>query len=331
MTTLGHKVSVIPSLVISVTPRCDMNCVYCPPSGEDIVPCKSLCNERTILELITIAKERGVEMVRLTGGEPLLLPKRTRTLLEEGTKHRFRRLVLNTNGTQLLHNLNWLSEYAGMFECKVSLDSLDPSVFQQITKLDALETVVKGILCAADQGIEVVINCVISRLNIKSVFDVIDFCDIHSFNLKLFDISDFGRTFRDRWLAYYQPIDDLIVEIERRYRRNPDERLIGGRGRKMASFTLNSGAKLLIINHHGRMTSNLLYSDDCLSCANFPCASGRLCITLRSDGLLSVCRLRPDLGVDVSELSAEEIASHFTGMMETFQCLHFEEANRIGG
>ncbi len=308
-----------------------MDCIYCPPYGENILACDSLCKERTVLELVNIAKQRGVEMVRLTGGEPLVLPQRTRMLLEQGTKHHFRRLVLNTNGTRLLSNLDWLANYAGMFECKVSLDSLNPSVFYQVTKSDALGTVVDGILGAVDRGIKVAINCVVSRLNIETVFDVVEFCDAHMFDLKLFDISDFGQTFRERWLAYYQPIDDLIIETEHRYRRNPDERLMGGRGRKMASFSLKSGAKLLVINHHGRTSSDLHYSDACLSCEYHPCASGSLCITLRSDGLLSVCRLRPDLGVDVSDLSAEDIATHFDGMMETYKFLHFEGTKRIGG
>lgn len=147
----------------SLTDHCDMACVYCmPEQGErehGLRP--ELLTEEEIVRLVRVMKPLGVRRVRLTGGEPLLrkgLPDLLRGLREEGLDDIF----LTTNASRLEALAHPLKE-AGLRGVNISIDSLDPARFAQITRGAVLDQVLRGIDEALDAGLEVKTNTVVLR------------------------------------------------------------------------------------------------------------------------------------------------------------------------
>lgn len=156
----GRRVA---NLRISVTDRCDLRCFYCIPEDIEWLPRKALMSFEEIERVARLAVGAGVRRIRLTGGEPLLrrdLPVLVEKLagipgLED--------LALTTNATQLGRLARPLAE-AGLDRVNVSLDSLDPGTFRELTRRDALVQVLRGIDAADAAGLRPIsINCVVIR------------------------------------------------------------------------------------------------------------------------------------------------------------------------
>lgn len=130
---------------LSVTDRCNYRCTYCMPAeGLRVLGKYDLL---TFEELTLIAKvlvEEGIQKIRLTGGEPLLrnelhvLAKKIRGL--DGLKE----LCLTTNGHMLADQIEKLAD-AGVNRVNVSIDSLNPDKFKQITRGGTLHVVMDGL------------------------------------------------------------------------------------------------------------------------------------------------------------------------------------------
>ncbi len=146
---------------ISVTDRCDLACVYCRPSRADGYVEKRLGEVawRTMVAALVAA---GVRRVRITGGEPLLLPtvvERVAFVASLGVDD----LALTTNATRLARLAGPLRA-AGLRRLTVSLDSLSPERFWRITRGGRLDGVLEGLQAALDAGFdEVKTNTVVLR------------------------------------------------------------------------------------------------------------------------------------------------------------------------
>jgi cyclic pyranopterin phosphate synthase len=147
---------------ISVTDRCNLRCVYCMP--EEGVPLMSHDDILSYEEIITVVKAAaglGITKVRLTGGEPLVragLPHLVQMLADIET---IDDLSMTTNGTLLARYAAELKE-AGLRRVNVSLDTLKPDRFRQITRCGSLEDTLRGIEAARAVGLNPVkINVVV--------------------------------------------------------------------------------------------------------------------------------------------------------------------------
>ena len=133
------------SLRVSVTDRCNLRCRYCMPEDEYTwLPRETLLSFEEINRLVEIFAEFGVDKVRLTGGEPLLrrdLPALIRLLRQQASIHD---IALTTNGILLDEQAESLRD-AGLHRITVSLDTLKPDRFQQLTKRDSFDRVLHGI------------------------------------------------------------------------------------------------------------------------------------------------------------------------------------------
>jgi cyclic pyranopterin phosphate synthase len=151
----------IESLRISVTDRCDLRCFYCIPD-EDIawLPRKSLLSFEEIERLARIAVAGGVRKLRLTGGEPLLRKDLPRLVEKLARIPGLEDLALTTNATQLERLAEPLAR-AGLRRINISLDSLDPVTFHELTRRDMHAQVLRGIDAAERAGLAPIsINCV---------------------------------------------------------------------------------------------------------------------------------------------------------------------------
>jgi GTP 3',8-cyclase len=145
-------------LRVSLTDKCSLRCSYCmPPEGLDWMPTEQALTDTEVIRLITIAVERlGVEEVRFTGGEPLLR-RGLEKIVEATTQLRTAAgstpiTALTTNGIGLAKRAAALRE-AGLNRVNVSLDTLDPAKFLQITHRDRLKDVLAGLRAAAAAGL----------------------------------------------------------------------------------------------------------------------------------------------------------------------------------
>lgn len=150
-------------LRISVTDRCNFRCVYCMPKqvfGKDFrfIPHSDMLSFEEIARLARLFVARGVEKIRLTGGEPLLR-KNVERLIEQLSRLKTPEgrpidLTLTTNGSMLAKKAQTLFD-AGLKRITVSLDALDDTVFRQMNDVDfSVRDVLHGIDTALAVGFD---------------------------------------------------------------------------------------------------------------------------------------------------------------------------------
>ena len=152
-------------LRVSLTDRCNLRCTYCMPAeGLPWLPKDELLSDDEIVRLVAVAVTRlGVREVRFTGGEPLVRPG-VAALVERVTALRPRpRVSLTTNGIAL-GRLAGPLKAAGLDRVNVSLDTLDATVFRELTRRDRFADVVAGLAAADAAGLAPVqVNSVLLR------------------------------------------------------------------------------------------------------------------------------------------------------------------------
>lgn len=159
--TLGRTIDY---LRISLTDRCNLRCRYCmPPEGVEWKAHDEILSFEEIERFTTIAAQEGISKVRLTGGEPLVRPGVPahigRLLAIPGLKS----VALTTNGILLPRYAEELRAN-GLSRVNISLDSLDPEVYSEITRGGKLDDVLAGIETAFEAGFAPVkLNVVVVR------------------------------------------------------------------------------------------------------------------------------------------------------------------------
>jgi len=163
--TLGRPLR---DLRISVTDRCNFRCVYCMPkdvfdANFAFLPHAEILSFEEIARVARIFVERGVQKIRLTGGEPLLR-RNVERLVEMLAKLGDVDLTLTTNGALLAKKARSLAA-AGLKRVTVSLDSLDDATFRAMNDVDfPVAKVLEGIDAAAAAGLAPIkINMVVKR------------------------------------------------------------------------------------------------------------------------------------------------------------------------
>ncbi len=140
------------SLRLSVTDRCNLRCKYCMPEQDYVwLPRENVLTLEEMATLTGYFTDLGVDRVRLTGGEPLLrrdLPRLVHLLLQN---RRLTDIALTTNGVLLADQAEELYE-AGLHRITVSLDTLRPERFLQLTRRDEFVRVMEGIESVARAG-----------------------------------------------------------------------------------------------------------------------------------------------------------------------------------
>ncbi len=135
----------IKSVRVSVTDKCNFRCTYCMPAeGLEWLGRSEILSFEEIARLVGVLARLGVDEVRLTGGEPLVrrdLPLLVGMLARTDA---VRDLSLTTNGV-LLDRLAGPLVEAGLQRLNVSLDSLNHVRFAEITRRDALDSVLRGL------------------------------------------------------------------------------------------------------------------------------------------------------------------------------------------
>jgi cyclic pyranopterin phosphate synthase len=150
-------------LRLSVTDRCNLRCTYCMPAeGIAFAPSGDLLTRGQFVRLAQVAVDLGVRKIRVTGGEPLLRPDIVELLGEIGDIGGLEHLALTTNGVRLAGLAGPLRK-AGVHGVNISLDSLRPGRFADITRGGSLTRCLQGLDAALAVGLEVKLNVVVMR------------------------------------------------------------------------------------------------------------------------------------------------------------------------
>lgn len=202
-------------LRISVTDRCDLRCTYCMAEKMQFLPKAELL---TIEELDQVARafiQRGVQKIRITGGEPLVRKGMPELFQRLGgyIGHGLDELTLTTNGT-LLEQYADLLVACGVKRINVSLDSLRPDAFLTITRRGALDKVLRGIDAALAAGLKVKINTVaLKHDNLSELKEMISWAHSKGMDMTLIEVMPLGETGEDR-IDQYVPLPMVREQLE---------------------------------------------------------------------------------------------------------------------
>ncbi|MBR4447618.1 GTP 3',8-cyclase MoaA [Methanobrevibacter sp.] len=200
------------SLRITLTNRCNVNCLYCHHDG--MVKSKDEMTADELYTICKVAKNIGVKKIRLSGGEPLLKKDIIETVSKINSLD-FKDISMTTNGILLEKYAQDLKD-AGLNRVNVSLDTLNRKTFEFITKKDYLEDAKKGILKAVEVGLyPVKINMVIMKgINENEIEEMFEFCKEHDIVLQLIELIESENCDDDKFSAdYHYKLDDIEKEL----------------------------------------------------------------------------------------------------------------------
>ena len=211
----GRRISYVR---LSVTDRCDLRCRYCMAEKMEFLPKRDILSIEELAALSDVFIARGVNKIRLTGGEPLV--RRGIETLVEALGRRIGQgldeLTLTTNGTQLARFAPLLAGN-GVRRVNVSLDSREPERFRHITRRGDLGQVLDGIAAARAAGLRVKINMVaLKGLNEDEIGDMLAWCAGQGHDLTLIETMPLGEVEEDR-TGHYLPLDAVKRDLERRF------------------------------------------------------------------------------------------------------------------
>jgi cyclic pyranopterin phosphate synthase len=270
----------VSNLRVSLTPKCNLACIYCHREGEKC-PEEPLSTAE-IAEVLRVAAGFGIRSVKFTGGEPMLRPDLIEIIqsVPAGMES-----SITTNGT-LLAGLAADLKQAGLKRVNVSIDSLNPETYKKIAGTDRLSDVLEGIDAAIATGLTPV------KLNMVVLKGINDH-----------EIDDF--------LSYVRGNRDLVLQlIELMNFNNCDhhgdlntlETSLASRSKQIVTRRMHHRKKYCLDGAEVEVVRPLHNTEFCAYC-------NRLRVT--SDGKLKPCLLRADNHVDIRGKYGKELEDCF--------------------
>jgi cyclic pyranopterin phosphate synthase len=202
------------NLRISVTDRCNLRCTYCMPEDVTFIDKHELLSFEEIVQFVRVAAPLGIDKIRLTGGEPLMrrdLPRLVRMLMKIPG---IRDVGMTTNGILLAEHAQEFFD-AGLHRINISLDTLDPDRFRQLTRRDGLDRVLEGIQAARRAGFDPIkINAVSIRgITENEVVPLAQFARKHALHLRFIEYMPIGAESWERDKVYFA--HEIMEQLER--------------------------------------------------------------------------------------------------------------------
>lgn len=180
---------------VSVTDRCNLRCIYCmPPEGIVKKDHEDIMRYEDIAKVIKAASSLGINKIRFTGGEPLILKDIDKLIYYTGKIDSIKDIAITTNGIFLYDMVDELKKL-GLKRVNVSLDSLDKEKFRNITRGGDIDKVVKSIEKSLSVGIEEVkVNTVLMRgINDDEVEDFINLTKELPITIRFIELMPIGE------------------------------------------------------------------------------------------------------------------------------------------
>jgi cyclic pyranopterin phosphate synthase len=287
------------SLRISITNRCNVKCFYCHHDG--IVPQDYEMTSKEIERIVRVAKEIGIEKIRLSGGEPLIREDIVE-IVSKISSVGFRDISLTTNGVLLEKYAEELYK-VGLTRVNVSFDTLNPETYRFITKRNYMELAKNGIKKAVNVGLNPVkVNMVVMKgINDREIWDMFRFCRDTGAVLQLIELLKMQNCQESEFFdEYHYDMGELEDELNEISTRVKTRKFMQDRKKYFVE-----GGEIEIV----RPMDNTEFCKNCT----------RLRIT--PDGKIKPCLLRNDNLVDLIEpmrsgLSNNELKQVFLNAIE---------------
>ncbi len=205
-------------LRISLTDRCNLRCVYCMPAeGVRWQPKEELLSNDELLRIVRCAADVGFTKIRLTGGEPTLRRDLPDLVREIAANPAITDIAMTTNGVLLSRLAEPLAQ-AGLKRINVSLDTLDPDRFRQITRGGRLDLVLEGLAAAEAAGLTPVkLNAVVVRgQNEDEVAALAGLAYEHAWQVRFIEVMPFQGV-DDVAFDFLVPTAEVMARIEERW------------------------------------------------------------------------------------------------------------------
>lgn len=269
------------SLRISITSRCNLNCLYCHGEGH---PGRALeLSAAEISRIVREARDLGIGKIKITGGEPLVREDIVE-ILKSISEMKFSDISLSTNGTLLAGFACQLAD-AGLDRINISLDTLDEEKYKRITGAPLLKRVIEGIDAAIAAGLSPIkINMVVLRgVNEDEIDPMVDMVRERGLILQLIELVNLSPpgVFRQ----FHASLDKIEESLERRA------------SRVWVRKEMQARRKYLVDGAEVEVVRPMHNSEFCAYCTR---------LRLTADGWLKPCLLREDNLVDVLTLSQNE-------------------------
>ena len=270
----------VTNLRMSLTPQCNLSCIYCHREGEKR-PGKQISSGE-IAEILRTAAHFGIQSVKFTGGEPLLRPDLVEII---GSVPSGIESSITTNGT-LLSELASDLRKAGLRRVNVSLDSLNKETYRKITGVNKLDEVLSGISAALDAGLTPI-------------------------KLNMVVLQGINETEIDDFLAYVRGNRHLVLQLIELMNFNNCsshgdlnglEQDLAARSNQIITRRMHHRKKYCLEGAEVEIVRPLHNTEFCRYC-------NRLRVT--SDGKLKPCLLRTDNHVDIRDKRGEELEDLF--------------------
>ena len=199
---------------LSVTDRCDFRCVYCMAENMTFLPRDRLLTLEEIARLGQIFAALGVQTFRLTGGEPLVR-RNLAWLVEQLSQHS--EVVMTSNGARLSQFAAPLKN-AGLSRINISLDSLAPVQFRQITRTGDLVDVLRGIDAAQQVGFNIKLNMVVMKgRNDAQILPIVAFAAQRGLDVSFIEEMPLGQITEHSRLLSFMPSAEIEQLIRQHY------------------------------------------------------------------------------------------------------------------
>lgn len=283
------------SLRISVTGNCNLNCFYCHEEG-----CSGSgreMNPEEIEKLVKVATEFGMRKIKLTGGEPLIrddIIEIVSSISQLGVTD----ISITTNGIELSEKARRLRE-AGLDRVNISLDTLNPEKYEQITGEPLLERVLEGVDSAIKQDLSPIkLNSIVLKgINTQEVDSLIEYSMSKGLVLQLIELEKVLPKNKDIFEKYHQDLQ----EVEERVREESIDVRTRWLMQARRKYMMEDGGEIEIINP-------MHDSEFCSHCT-------RLRVT--PQGRLKPCLMRNDNLVDTIEYLQDDDIEEIREAFET--------------
>lgn len=274
-------------LRMSITDVCNFKCTYCLPDGYRPDGKPSFLTLSEIENLVAAFAEVGTQKIRITGGEPTLRKDFTDIIRIVADNDNIRTIATTTNGYRLeKHAKEWYN--AGLRRINVSVDSLDPRMFYQITGENKFDQVMRGIDAALDAGFErVKVNAVLLKdLNDKDLPRFLHWIKHTPIDLRFIELMETGLG-REYFKAHHLAGADIKARL-----------MAEGWLHDLSSVDDGPAQNFSRPDHKGRIGLIMPYAKDfCASCNRLRVsAKGKLHLCLFTEQGLDLRDLLQDAG-----------------------------------
>lgn len=302
----------IRKLRLSLTDVCNLRCQYCMGEDQTFMPHDKLLKADEIYRITARLVARGVEQVRLTGGEPTSRSDFADIVLKLAQVP-IKKFGLTTNGVRLKKYLPVLKD-ANCQSINISCDSLDARVFSVITRRNVFAAVMESILAAKEEGFDVKLNVVLmAGVNDGEIFDFVQFAESHQIHVRFLELMRIGKACQSQ-KSQLVTATDVLKKLEGFRQLKP---LVSDHDSTSFNFVTEYGGMLGFIAPESKPF--------CGSCSRW---------RLSADGHLRAC-LMSNAGVSLKGLPDESLDEMFEAVLPMkpwtrIQEIH-QDMNQIGG